>query len=279
MSLSVDTYVMRLAFPVVTLIAILYHRIIYDLFLDWWLVPSLSQGLLIPPLTVWIAWSMRARVWSIPAGQDGRGLLLVLASCATLIFGQLAAEFFLSRLSFVMLLAGIAWTFWGLGRLRALIFPFLLLATMVPLPALLYNSVAAPLQLLATTVAAHVAETAGVTVHVDGNIIQLANMSLGVEEACSGLNSLSALIVGGLLLAFVQCSTILSRVLLLVLTIPIAICANILRVAGTAILADVNPMYALGFYHTFSGWLVFVLGFMMLYAAAWGLQMSSEVRR
>jgi exosortase len=206
-------------------------------------------------------------------------MILVVISCAVLLFGQLASEFFLSRISLVILLAGITWTFWGVARLKALMFPFLLLATMVPLPSLIYNSLAAPLQLLATAVAARIAETAGVTVFVDGNIIQLANVTLGVDEACSGLNSLSALIVGGLLLAFLQCSTPACRLFLLVLTIPIAVWANIVRVAGTAVLADVNAMYAMGFYHTFSGWLVFVYGFAMLYGSAWALHRFGEARQ
>ena len=268
-----------LAAPLVWLITLIYHDIVRGLFIDWWTVPSLSQGLLIPPLAIWIAWLMRAQVERVPTRADGRGVILVAVSCAVLLFGQLASEFFLSRISLVMLLAGILWTFWGFGRLKALTFPFLLLATMVPLPSLIYNSLAAPLQLLATAVAARMAEAAGVTVFVDGNIIQLANVTLGVDEACSGLNSLSALIVGGLLLAFLQCSTTACRIVLVVLTIPIAVWANIVRVAGTAVLADINAIYALGFYHTFSGWLVFVYGFAMLYGAAWALHRFGEARR
>jgi exosortase len=256
------------AVPLIVLIALIYRQVIYDLVLDWWTVPSLSQGLLIPPLVVWMAWGMRARVRAAAITPDARGLVLMAAACAILLFGQLAAEFFLSRISLVLLLAGITWTFWGFARLHALTFPFLLLATMVPLPALIYNRLAAPLQLFATAVSAKLAKLAGVTVHVDGNIIQLASTTLGVEEACSGLSALSALIVGSLLIGFIQCSGLTSRLILFLLAVPVAILTNIFRVTGTALLADYDADYALGYYHSFSGWLVFVVGFGMLYGAS-----------
>jgi exosortase len=199
---------------------------------------------------------------------DGRGTWLVAAACLLFLTGKLAAEFFLARISFVLLLAGFVWTFWGRARLGKLAFPFVLLATMVPLPALIYYNMAAPLQLLASKIATGVAELAGVSVYRDGNIIHLAGLSLGVEEACSGLNTLSSLMVASLLLGFLRGLSTPARAVLFVLAIPLSILTNIIRVSGTAILADYHPDYAMGFYHSFSGWLVFILGFAMLYGCS-----------
>jgi exosortase len=134
------------------------------------------------------------------------------------------------------------------------------------LPAVVYNTTAAPLQLFASDMAANLAQALGVAVYRDGNIINLAYMSLGVEEACSGLNSLSAMLVGSVFLSFVLCRSGISRALLILLSIPVAIGANILRITGTAILADYNDKFAQGFYHALSGWLIFVIGFVVLYA-------------
>src|SRR5207244_13163089 len=103
---------------------------------------------------------------------------------------------------------------WGGQRVATLTLPLLSLATMVPLPSIVYNSMAAPLQLFASDVATQLAQLLGVSVYRDGNIINLAHISLGVERACSGLNSLSALMVGGVLLGFLQCSRAITRVLL-----------------------------------------------------------------
>lgn len=264
-----STYPILLKIAVVAaLISILFGAVLVDMAHDWWTEPALSQGMLLPPLALYIAWIYRQRTLTCPATPDNRGLLLTASACFLFLLGKLASEFFLMRFSFVVLLAGLIWTFWGIRRLRTLVFPVLLLATMVPLPALLYNSLAAPLQLLASDLATGIAQSFGVSAFRDGNVIQLAGTSLGVAEACSGLNSLSALIVGSVLLGFLMCSRSLSRITLFVLAVPLAVAVNIVRVTGTALIADYNQEFAEGFYHSFSGWLIFVAGFGALYLAA-----------
>jgi exosortase len=249
------------------LLAVLFGAILADLAGEWWNEPSSSYGMLVPPLALYVMWLRRDTTLAIPARSEARGLPLVAFGCATLLLGKLAAEFYLARVSFVIVLAGLVWALWGLRRLRTLMFPFLLLATMVPLPALVYNAVAAPLQLFASAMATDLAQVLGTSIYRDGNVIHLANASLGVEEACSGLRSLSAMVVASLLLGFVEDAPVAARILLAVLSVPLAIAVNVVRVTGTALLADYRVDLALGFYHAFSGWLVFVLGFGALWCA------------
>jgi exosortase len=253
---------------VVVLTLLLYYRVLLTLVHDWWIYDAQSYGLLIPPLAGYIAWLRRKVTLAEPVVPDLRGLIFVAGACMTLLVGTLGAEFFLTRLSFVLLLAGFVWVFWGIRRLKTLTFPFILLATMVPLPALIYNFLAAPLQLFASGVATSVSRAVGVTVYRDGNVIQLAHTSLGVAEACSGLRSLSALFIAGLLLGYLQCERFSARFLLVVLSVPLAIAVNVARVAGTAVLADYDTELAMGFYHSFAGWLVFLAGFGSLYLIA-----------
>jgi exosortase len=262
----------------VVLMAALYAQVLADMGRDWWTEPSLSHGLLIPPLALYLAWIRRHLTLAQPAHYDNRGLLLVGFACVMYILGKLGAEFFLPRMSFILLLAGIALTFWGFPRLRTLAFPLLLLATMVPLPVILYNAMAAPLQLFASDVATNMAQALGIAVYRDGNVIHLAHISLGVEEACSGLNSLSALMVASLLLGFLVCQRVITRVLLFALSIPLSIAVNVLRVTGTAAIADHREEFAMGFYHSFSGWLVFIGGFAILYGIAKGLDAMTRRR-
>ena len=245
----------------VGLMAFLFADVLADLASEWWTQEEASYGMLVPPMALYIAWLRRNTTLAFPATPTIRGLWLVAFGCLVFMSGKLAGEFFLARISFVVVLAGLVWTFWGEQRLRTLAFPFVLLATMVPLPVLVYNSVAAPLQLLASRIATDLAQFLGVSIYRDGNIIHLATTSLGVEEACSGLHSLPALMVGALLLGFLANASMLGRILLLLVSVPLAIAVNILRVTGTAILADYRPEFAAGFYHSFSGWLVFVCGF------------------
>src|ERR1051325_7442705 len=234
---------------IASLIAALYVEVIADLAVEWWTVPSSSYGLLIPPLAFYIAHIKRKTLYALPAEPDLRGLWLTGLACLILLGGHLAAEFFLARISIVVLLAGVAWTFWGKRRLKALAFPLCLLATMAPLPGIVYNAVAVPLQLFASAAATSVAQALGVSIYRQGNVIQLANTSLGVAEACSGLQSLSALMVGSLLVGFVEDASIQGRVILFLLSAPLAILVNVLRITGTAVLADYRLEFALGFYH------------------------------
>ena len=241
-------------------IMMLWGPVLQSMFHVWWTDPGASHGLLVPPLAAYLIWIRRDITRAQPASIDARGLLLIAGAGLVLFAGKLGAELFFERVSFVALLAGMFWTFWGLQRLRTLRLPLLLLVTMIPLPTLVYAAVSARLQLLASWIAANIAERLGVSVFVEGNIIQLATVSLGVAEACSGLRSLSSLVIAALLIAVLRLSRLGMRVVLVLCAVPIAIACNVLRIAGTAILADHHPELAMGFYHAFSGWLVFVAG-------------------
>jgi exosortase len=247
------------------LLAGLYYSVVPSMVAIWWEDPGYSHGLLIPPLALYIAWLHRQEIFAQPAVSDGRGLWLSAAACVLYLLGKLGAEFFLMRISMVILLGGLVWTFWGLRRLQKLAFPLVLLLTMVPLPAVLYNRLAAPLQLFASGVATWVLQVISIPVFQDGNIIHLSNTSLGVAEACSGLRSISSLSVLALVLGYLLNPRLGARVALFLLAIPTAIGVNVLRIVGTALVAEQDPQLAEGFYHSFSGWLVFLVGFGGLY--------------
>jgi len=251
------------------LLVALYAGILARLARDWWNNPDYSYGLLVPPLALYIAWIRRRLTFSEPAAPNNYGLLLTAAGCLVLLVGKMGAEFFLTRISVVILLAGLVWTFWGGRRLRTLGCPLILLATMVPLPAIAYNLLAAPLQLFASGMASQIVQGAGVPVYREGNILHLAGMSLGVAEACSGLRSLSSLAVMALLIGFLRLDTLRSRATLFLLAVPVAISVNVVRIAATALLVGFNRDWALGFYHMFSGWLLFLagLGLILMWAS------------
>ena len=243
------------------LLAALYADVLVSLVEDWWENESYSHGFLVVPLALYIAWKQRHVILATPVAPSAQGIYLTGIGCLLFTAGKLGAEFFATRISLILVVAGLVWTFWGTKRLRHFGFPLLLVASVVPLPVIVYNSLATPLQLLASNLATQAAQFLGVSVYRDGNIIQLANTSLGVAEACSGLRSLGSLTVGALLLGFLERFGIWTRVGLFMLSIPIAIFFNIVRVTGTALLAERDPDLAMGFYHSISGWLIFVAGF------------------
>lgn len=257
---------------VLALLAALYFAVLQDLAAEWLSESSASHGLLIPPLVIYLVWLGRSSILEQPAQPTGKGLWAIALGCLMFLVGRLGAEFFLSRISFVIVLTGLIWTFWGPARLKKFGFPLVLLATMVPLPVLVWNALASPLQLFASDTATTLAQALGVAIYRDGNIIHLANISLGVAEACSGLHSLSALMITSLLLGFLMLSSIGLRAVLFVLSIPMAIALNVARITGTAVLADYWQDIAFGFYHSFSGWLIFVFGFSGLWLIGRGVR-------
>jgi exosortase len=258
------------------LVLALYGEVLQNLARDWWNDPDASYGLLIPPIACYLSYLNRERTFSKPAQFDSKGVWLTILACLIYMTGKLGAEFFLTRFSLIVLLGGMAWTFWGLTRTRTVVFPLLLLATSIPLPALIYNRIAVPLQLVASSVAAGLIRLSGESVFQDGNILQLPHITLGVAEACSGLHSLSSLVVASIILGFTECTHLWTRLMLVSLSIPLAIGVNVFRVTGTALLADYDERYATGFYHSFSGWLVFVGGFGLLWVLAKGLSGLGE---
>jgi exosortase len=184
--------------------------------------------------------------------------------------GRIGADFFVMRLSLILVLAGLLATFWGFARLRVLAFPLAVLATMIPLPGLIYTRIAIPLQLLASETATSVVRFLGGTIYREGNILQLPGLTLGVAEACSGLRSISALSIVALLMGFSHCRTALGRLLVFAFAIPLAIAVNVLRVSGTVLLASLSENLAMGFYHSFSGWAVFLGSSVVMFYLAKG---------
>jgi exosortase len=135
----------------------------------------------------------------------------------------------------------------------------------VPLPTLIFNQIALPLQLIASITSERILNLLNIPVFREGNILQLPNITLSVAEACSGIRSLMSLITLAVMLAYFLPVRWAWRLLFVASAVPIAIVANSMRVAGTGILARYwGQAAAQGFFHSFSGWLIFVVAFAML---------------
>lgn len=250
----------------VLLIGWLYFSIVVRLVNQWWMDPNFSHGFFVPSFAVFVAWQDRHRLRGLRQNPSWWGLgIIALALCA-LIIGVLGAELFFSRISLIFLLAGLTVFFWGWDYLRALAFPWAFLFLMIPIPAIVFNQITFPLQILASKVAAHVLPLAGVPVLREGNIINLPAMPLEVAQACSGIRSLLSLTTLSIIYGYLAEPRNSIRVILTLASIPIAVAANSLRIVGTGLLVQYwEPDKAEGFFHTFSGWLIFVASLLMLF--------------
>jgi len=216
-------------------------------------------------LSAYLVWQKKDAVASLPLKPSWWGLVVMVGAAGILVLGILGAELFLSRSSFVLLLGGLVIFFWGWARFRALIFPWVFLFFMVPLPTLVMNEITLPLQFFASNLAAGLLGLLGAPVLRDGNVIQLPTMSLEVVEACSGIRSLVSLITLAVIYAYLLEKDKVIQVLLVLCAVPIAIAANGLRIMGTGLAGTYwSPDKAEGFFHEFSGWVIFILSLALL---------------
>jgi exosortase len=216
---------------------------------------------------LFVLWQDRKQLGTIAASPSWAGLPLVVVSLLVLLLGVLGAELFFSRISLLILLAGLIILFWGGTFFRAVLFPWAFLILMIPIPNLILQQVTFPLQLLASKIATAMLELIGVPVLRQGNLIMLAAMPLDVAEACSGIRSLLTLVTLAIIYGYLLETRRWVRVVLAISAVPIAVVANSFRVFGTGLLVQYwDPDKAMGFFHTFEGWLIFVVALIMLFA-------------
>ena len=249
----------------VLLLGWLYGSILFHLVKQWSADPNFSHGFFVPAFSLYVLWLDRSKLAKLPRAPSSWGLLVLLLSLCTLILGVLGAELFLSRASLLLLLAGLVIFFLGWQYFRAILFPWAFLVLMVPIPAIVFSQITFPLQLLASRFAAATLPWLGVPVLREGNIINLPAMPLEVAEACSGIRSLLSLTTLAIIYGYLMETRVSIRVVLALASIPIAIFANSLRIVGTGLLVQYwDAEKAEGFFHIFSGWLIFLVSLGLL---------------
>lgn len=282
---------------VVAALAFVYWSVLAKLGRDWWYDDNYSHGLLIPFVIGYMVWADRdrfSRVDQKPWPVLG-GAVMVLAMLA-LWAGTAGAELFVQRMSLLVMVAGLVVYFWGLKLFKLVLLPLFLFALAIPIPAILFNKIALPLQLFASKCAVWAMRVFDIPVLREGNIIELMPLGarstkrLEVVEACSGIRSLMTLVTLAVVLAYFTHHsrdadgggnagspfTFLKRfgswraVILVLSAVPIAILTNAARVSGTGILAHYyGTEVADSFFHGFSGWVVYIVAFVLLLGVSW----------
>ena len=254
------------SFVLLLLVGWLYFSIVLHLAGQWWRDPNFSHGFFVPLFSLFVLWQNRSKLVAMRLKPSWWGLLILGFALSTLIVGVLGAELFLSRLSLLLVIAALVVLFAGWESFAALLFPWAFLILMIPIPAIIFNQITFPLQILASKLAGFVLPLAGVPVLREGNIIMLPEMALEVAEACSGIRSLLSLGTLAIIYGYLMESRIVSRILLALAAVPIAVAANSMRIVGTGLLVQYwDPDKAAGFFHDFSGWLIFVVSLIMLF--------------
>jgi exosortase len=271
-----------------------YATVLVKLANDWWFDENYSHGLLIPFVIGFILWLQRDKLSSVENRPNViLGGLAVGFALFALWAGVAGAELYTQRISLLLLIAGIILFFFGRRILTALFVPLVLLFLSIPIPAIIFNRIAFPLQLFASRCAVWSMSMLGIPVLRQGNIIELKPLNsfetrkLEVVEACSGIRSLMTLMTLAVVFAYFsrprpdsgeggpgsrwfRSYGFWRAAIIVASAIPIAIFTNAARVSGTGVLSHYyGTQVADGFFHTFSGWVVYIVAFLLLFAVGW----------
>lgn len=283
------------AFAIVSAVLFTYAAVLVKLSRDWWTDENYSHGLLVPFIIGYILWLQRDKLAAEPARPSVLlGGLAVVFSLFALWTGVAGAELYTQRMSLVLLIAGIVVYFGGLRFLRLILVPLGLLILAIPIPAIIFNKIAFPLQLFASRCAVWSMSMLGIPVLRQGNIIELKPLNsfdtkkLEVVEACSGIRSLMTLITLAVVFAYftyprsndsngprgkfgwLRSFGFWRSIIIVLSAVPIAILTNASRVSGTGILSHYyGTGVADGFFHSFSGWAIYIVAFLLLFLVGW----------
>lgn len=258
---------------------LLYANTMNSLMDDWSTDPNFSHGFLILPIALYMVWADKNRLARMIPVPSAFGAGVIVLGMLLHLLGKTGAEFFLMRFSMVVTLAGIIIFLLGWEFFKAVIVPVAYLIMMIPIPAIIWNNIAFPLQLTAARLSAQLIQIIEIPVFREGNILHLANTSLEVVDACSGLRSLTSLIALTGIFAYLAPFTMLKKWILFLSAIPIAVAVNVIRLTITAAMAFyIGPETAHGFLHDMSGLIIFA-GALALVYLVFKLEMAIERRQ
>jgi exosortase D (VPLPA-CTERM-specific) len=256
-AVSLSTLGVSLLF--LALASIMYRSTLAYL-LGKWGMDDFTYSYFIPLVVAYLVWEKRTELAHVPACRTWVGLLPALLGILFFWMGELGGEFTIMFLSLWLLSVGVLWSIFGWRKLRVVIFPVFLVLTMVPPPTVLYNGLTLRLKLISSEIGVHMLQMFGLSAYREGNVIDLGFTKLQVVDACSGLRYFFPLIVLGILLAYFFKGALWKKIVIVLSAIPISIVTNSLRIASVGILYQfMGPAAAEGFFHDFSGWLIFML--------------------
>lgn len=261
---TLKTYRIPLLF-LLPLFVLMYYNIAPMMVQQWYNDPNYSHGFIVPIIAGYFLYERREELMKAEVAPSTAGLIIIIFGLLQLCVGYLAFELYTMRSSCIVIFAGLILYFMGAAVFRIMLLPVLYLFFMVPLPYLVYDTIAFPLKQLVAKYSVDTLQHVGVVIIREGNILLLPETTLEVADACSGIRSLVSLLALATAFAVMSQKSTLKRTVIILMAIPIAIFTNGLRVIGTGVLAQYwGAKAAEGFFHEFAGLAVFGVALLML---------------
>ena len=252
------------------LISLVYFPVIAALVPEWLESEEYSHGLILPLVAVYLLWTERSQYFSAPYQPSNVGVLLLLFA-QFLYFAAVFADIDTAqRYALLLSLLAIPLSCGGVQFARRYGFIFIILFLSIPLPYLLNKILTTKMQLISTDLGVWFIRQIGLSVYQEGNIIDLGHFKMLVAEACAGLRYMYPLFGIAVLVAYFFKSTWWQKIVICLLSIPITIFMNSLRIALTGlIIKHFGQAAAEGFLHDFEGWVVFMAALLVLLGCVW----------
>lgn len=255
----------------IIIIAIYYTALHNMIFVDWAL-EDYSHCFLIPFVVLYLIWEKRDTMAAIASRPSWLGIIPL--SCGVILFwlGELGGEFFTEYLSMWLVVVSLLWLHLGWEKVKKIGFALFIMLTMFPFPNFINTKILLKLKLVSSQLGVAMLQMSGMSAYREGNVIDLGFTQLQVVDACSGMRYVLPLMVLSLLMAYWYRAALWKKAVLVATSIPLAVLVNSLRIAMTGILYSFwGPAVAEGFFHGFSGWLIFLFTLPVLLLVMWSL--------
>lgn len=246
----------------------------------WQTSEEYGYGYLIPVITLFLIWQRKDKLEALPFTGSWLGMAFLLAGVLITLVGQLSALHSITQYGFVLSVIGAVYAWMGWKAFRVVLVPLLLLILMVPLPAFVFNNLSSQLQLISSQIGVAVIRLFDISVHLEGNVIDLGTYKLQVVEACSGLRYLFPLMALSIIASYFYQAAAWKRLVLILSSLPITVLMNSFRIGAIGVLVDnYGIAQAEGFLHDFEGWIVFMACVALLIIEIWLMSLVGKDRR
>jgi exosortase D (VPLPA-CTERM-specific) len=243
-----------------------YWNGISDMIGRWSRQEEYGYAFFLPVISIYLIWQRRDKLARANFRPSWFGILIIIIAGFLFFLGEIATTFTLVQYSLVITLVGIAYALLGWRAFKIIAGPLFLLFFIVPLPPFIYNNLSGKLQLVSSEIGVQVIRWFGISVYLEGNVIDLGDYKLQVVEACSGLRYLFPLVSLAYLAAYLFRVELWKRAVVFLSSIPITVLMNSFRIGVIGVLVDNwGQEQANGFLHYFEGWVVFMACLLILF--------------